>query len=385
MFSRSGKSLLWGAAALLLASCSRNAAPQKAAQKPQLPPAVVSIEKVAMIDRGEPKRYVASTSPYALVDIVARVSGTMTMDSGWKEGGNVKAGQLLYTIEDTVYSANVKSAEANVLSAKAAVEQIKAELAFAQKEFDRQKKLLASKATSQTSYESALRTLNTCKARLSAAEGSLKAAEAALILARNDLSYTRIYSPVNGRIGRNVYSSGNYITPAKGALATVVQFDPIKLRFAMSEADYLKYRRQRSRPEVELFAADGKKIDSPAKLDFVDNLADTGTGTVMVQFLVSNPEEMLIPNGYATVYMYEKFEKPVASVSVSALMTDGKDHFVYVVGAGNLPERRKVRAGAQVGDRQVILEGLKEGEPVISTGIHKVRPGVPVVPVPAKR
>ena len=388
MFSKRFKPVgsLWlGAAMLLVASCSRDAGAKKAPQKPQMPPAVVSVEKVAMIDRGEPRRYVASTSPYALVDIVARVSGTMTKDDNWKEGGNIKAGQLLYAIEDTVYDANVKSAEANVISAKASVEQIKAELAFAQKEFDRQNRLLSTKATSQTSYESALRTLNTCKARLSSADGSLKAAEAALILAKNDLSYTKIYSPVGGRIGKSIYSSGNYITPSKGALATVVQFDPIKLRFAMSEADYLNYKRKKSLPEVELFAADGKKIENPAKLDFVDNLVDTGTGTVMIQFLVSNPDEMLIPNGYATVYLYEKFEKPVASVSVSALMTDGKDHFVYVVGAGNVPERRKVRAGVQVGDRQVILDGLKAGETVISAGIHKVRPDKPVVPVPAKK
>ena len=192
-----GKTVLLGAAALLAAGTLRAAGPA-------MPPPAVRTETVSTIDRSEPKSYVASSQPYALVEIVARVSGTMTKDPGWREGGEVKAGQLLYNIEDTVYKANVLSAEANINSAKASIEQIKAELLFAQREYDRQKKLLASKATSQTSYESALRTLNTCKARLTASEGALKAAEAALILAKNDLSYTRIYSPVSGRIGRSI-------------------------------------------------------------------------------------------------------------------------------------------------------------------------------------
>ena len=375
---KSEKSVLLGAAALLAAGALHAAGPA-------MPPPAVRTEKVSMIDRSEPKSYVAGTAPYALVEIVARVSGTMTKDPGWKEGGEVKEGQLLYEIEDTVYKANVLSAEANINSAKASIEQINAELVFAQKEYDRHKKLLASKATSQTSYESSLRTLNTCKARLTAAEGSLKAAEAALILAKNDLTYTKIYSPVGGRIGRNVYSSGNYITPAKGALATVVQYDPIKLQLAMSEADYLHYKKNRSRLELQIFGADRQEIKQKVTLDFVDNRADTNTGTIMVQFLVSNKDGMLIPEGYATVKVSEKFAKPLASVGVSALMTDGRQHFVYVVKADNSVERRAVKTGPQVGSRQLILDGLAEGEQVIVNGIHKVRPGQPVNPIPESK
>lgn len=375
---RSGASILLGAAALLAAGALHGAGPA-------MPPPAVRTEKVSMIDRSEPKSYVAGTAPYALVEIVARVSGTMTKDPGWKEGGEVKEGQLLYEIEDTVYKANVLSAEANINSAKASIEQINAELVFAQKEYDRHKKLLASKATSQTSYESSLRTLNTCKARLTAAEGSLKAAEAALILAKNDLTYTKIFSPVRGRIGRSVYSSGNYITPAKGALATVVQYDPIKLQLAMSEADYLHYKKNRSRLELQIFGADRQEIKQKVKLDFVDNRADTNTGTIMVQFLVPNRDGMLIPEGYATVKVSEKFAKPLAGISVSALMTDGRQHFVYVVKPDNSVERRAVKAGPQVGSRQLILDGLAEGEQVIVNGIHKVRPGQPVNPIPESK
>lgn len=368
--AESKRSVLLGAAALLAAG-SLHAAPAKQQQ----PPPAVAVEKASTVGQAEPKRYVGRTLPYELVEIVARVSGTMTKDSGWREGGQVKAGQLLYAIEDTVYRANVLSAEANILSAKANIDQIKAELDFAEKEYEREQHVRAKGGSSPSKVEEKSRTVNTCKARLAAAQANLKSAEAALILAKNDLSYTRIVSPINGLIGKNVYSSGNYITPGKGALATVVQYDPIKLRFAISEADYLHYRKNKSlgNLKMEIFGADGQKVARKAKLDFVDNLADTDTGTVMVQFLVDNPDGKLTPDGYATVAISETFEKPLVAVSTSALVIGNNEFFVYVVGADNTVEARKVTPGAMVGDRTIILAGLKEGEPVVAQGTHKVQ------------
>ena len=362
--------VMLGAAVLIavgaLAGCRPAAAKPKAAAM-QMPTPTVRVEKVGMLSHSEPKSYVATTSPYALIEVVARVSGTMTKGK-FKEGGLVAEGELLYNIEDTVYAANVRSA-------KATVAQVEAELAFAQSEYDRYKTLIASKATSRTNYESSLRTLKSCEARL-------EAAKAALTLAENDLSYTKIYSPINGRIGQSIYSSSNYITPAKGALATIVQYDPIKLRFAMSEADFMRhFGKGKSQPELQIFCADGSEYKQTATLDFADNRVDTATGTIMLQFLVPNPDQVLTPDGFATVKFSEKFEKPLPAVSISALMTDGKQHFVYVVGADNLVEKRTVQTGAQVGEQQLILSGLKEGELVVTGGSHKAVPGKPVKPI----
>ena len=331
------------------------------------PTPTVRVEKVSTVERGESKSYVATSSPYALVEVVARVSGTMKK-APFKEGGLVKKGELLYNIEDTVYAANVRSA-------KSTVAQVEAELAFAKSEFDRHEKLIANKATSRTNYESALRTLKSCEARL-------EAARAALTLAENDLSYTKIYSPIDGRIGRSIYSSNNYITPAKGTLATIVQYDPIKVRFAMSEADYLRHfgTPGKSMPELEIIRADGAPVKGKATLDFVDNMVDSGTGTLMLQFLVPNPDQELIPAGFVTVRCHEKFAEPRPAVSVSALMTDGRGYYVYVVDKDNKVERRNVTIGEQVGDRQIVLSGLKAGETVITGGIHKTAPGGTVNP-----
>ena len=333
----------------------------------QQPIPTVRVEKVSTVDRSEGKSYVATSSPYALVEVVARVSGTMTK-APFKEGGVVKQGELLYNIEDTVYAANVRSA-------KATLKQVEAELAFAKSEYDRHKQLIASKATSRTNYESAVRTLKSCEARL-------EAAKAALALAENDLSYTRIYSPITGKIGQSIYSSGNYITPAKGTLATIVQFDPIKLRFAMSEADYLRHfgGAEKGEAVLEIVRADGMTVKQQAKLDFVDNRVDSGTGTLMLQFLVPNPKQELIPDGFVTVKFYEKFAKPLPAVSVSALMTDGRNYYVYVVDKDKKVEKRTVRIGSQVGERQIVTEGLKPGELVITGGIHKTAPGGTVNP-----
>ena len=384
------KTVFLGAAALLAAGSLHAAGPAQ-------PPPTVGIELAAPVSVGAPKNYVARTEAYALVEIVARVSGEMKKEE-WKEGGEIKSGQLLYTIEDTVYQANVLAAKANVDSAKASIDQIKAELTFARNEYNREKQLYDKKASSESKFQDKLRAFNTCKARLAAAEASLKAAEAALKLAENDLKYTRIYSPVNGRIGGNIHSSGNYITPAKGTLAVVVQYDPIKLRFAMSEADFLHYKKNSSLKnlKMEIFGADGRKIERKAKLDFVDNRADTDTGTVMIQFLVDNPDGVLTPDGYATVRISENFDKPPVAVSVSALVIGGSSNFhVFVVGEGNTVELRKVRTGASVGDKIIITEGLREGEKVVSRGLHKVQKAfkiaqmtkapVKVNPVPAGR
>lgn len=353
--------LIMGTAALL-ASGSLGAAEMRR------PTPTVRVEKVSTVDRGESKSYVATSSPYALVEVVARVSGTMKK-APFKEGGLVKKGELLYNIEDTVYAANVRSA-------KASVKQVEAELAYAKSEFDRYNKLIASKATSRTNYESALRTLKSCEARL-------EAVKAALALAENDLSYTKIYSPIDGRIGKSIYSSNNYITPSKGTLAIIVQYDPIKLRFAMSEADYLRHygTSGKGRPELEIIRADGVRIKREAKLDFVDNMVDTATGTLMLQFLVPNPDQALIPAGFVTVRCSEKFPEPLPAVSVSALMTDGKNYYVYTMGKDNKVERRNVEIGEQVGERQIVRSGLKAGEMVVTGGIHKTFPGGVVNPV----
>ncbi len=328
----------------------------------------VRVEKAKELSHTESKTYVGTVSASETVDIVARINGVM-WKSAFKEGSIVKKGDLLFLIEDTIYKENVNAA-------KATLKQTQAELAYALKEKNRYEKLYKTNATAQTTYENAVRTYLVN-------EGKAEEAQANLILAENNFSYTKIYSPLSGRIGRNVYSEGNYITPEKGTLATIVQFDPINIRFSMSESDFFKYSSggRFTSGELEIVRADGKPYKGKIEVDFIDNQIDSKTGTLMIQLVGENPDMELIPGGYVMVKFSEKFEKPLPSVSVTALMTDGKKHYVYVVGSDNKIERRDVRIGPQVQNRQVIFSGLKTGETVVVGGIHKTKPGDEVNPV----
>ena len=131
----------------------------------------------------------------------------------------------------------------------------------------------------------------------------------------------------------------------------------------------------------EIIRADGKTYKGKIRVDFVDNQIDSKTGTLMIQLVGENPDMELIPGGYVMVKFSEKFKTPYPSVSVTSLMTDGKNHYVYVVGPDNKVERRNIQIGPQVQDRQVVTSGLKTGETVVVGGIHKVKPGDKVNPV----
>ncbi len=337
-------------------------------QRPEGPPPAVRVEKVVTLNESEPKTYVGTASADATVNIVARISGTL-----WKshvdEGNMVKKGDLLYEIEDTIYKANTAVAEA-------ALKQMEAEYEYAKKEFDRYQKLFKAEATAKTTFEGSFRSLQFYEAKI-------EEAKATLVLRQNDLSYTKIYSPVTGRIGESIYSEGNYITPDKGTLARIVKFDPIKIRFAMSEADFFNNFKdgKLSDATIDVFRADGTKFLAKWEVVFIDNQVDQNTGTILLQLAGDNPKMELIPGGYVKVKFAEKYKNPQPSIRITAVMTDGKGHYVYTVGQENKAERREVVIGKQVGDMQIITKGLDAGELVIVGGLHKVQLGSPVNPV----
>jgi len=331
---------------------------------------VVAAEKAVAADDTSVKMYVGRLKAIEEVDLPARVSGVLEKQL-INHGDSVKKGQLLFQIEDTTYRAKVASARAQVA-------QCESELRYSKSNLKRNTHLNAQKAVSESAFEEAVRLNATNEARLAAAR-------AALMDAENDLGYTRIYAPFDGRIGKCTYSTGSYVTPSSEKLGTVVTVDPLNVDFSISERDYLSLfgsiASVKKNAVTHLFLADGSSYPGEGKIIFVDNKVDSDTGTVTIRAQFRNKAGNLIPGGLAKISLGCRNRSAAVSVPLSAVMIDGNGAYVYTLDAKNTVSRRNVVTGGVVKGAQIIKAGLKAGDMVVTDGTHKVRPGSTVNPI----
>ncbi len=362
--------VLAGTLALNLSAADEEKKPAAKAA-PQQRIETVAVEAVREIDESAARKYVGQLEAVEEVELLARVSGNITSVK-FKEGDLVKPGQLLFELEDTTYRAKAQAA-------KAVCDQIKAELKYAESNYERQKGLYDKSATSKSTWEDAERLYFLTKAKYEAAAAELMDAE-------NNLSYTKITSPIAGRIGKMTYTQGNYVTISSNTLADIVQIAPIYATFAISERDFLTLfgdvETMKEKANIRLLLADGSTEVGAGKVALVDNKVDSDTGTMMVWAVFENQDHKLIPGGLVTVELSRKTEKKFPAIRLSGLLTDQAGSYVLVVGGEGKVERRPVELGSMVGDFQLILKGLKPGETVIVDGTHKARPGAVVKTVP---
>ena len=368
----SGALLLAAAVCAVCPAAQNQKKPAKPAGKPgmAMPIPTVLVDKVFTAHDITSRRCVGTIVPINNVYSVARVSGDI-ISQGFKDGQFVKAGQLLFEIDPTRYSAAVKSAEAKI-------SQIKAKLAYAQNNLDRKQELFNKKAVSLDTYQSVLCERDTLKAQLAEAE-------AALVLAKDDLKNTKIVAMTTGKTGKAAYSPGNYVTPSSGTLVQTVQTDPIRVRFSVSARAFLSLfgsdANIRKQANVRIKLADDSEYKYAGTIEIVDTSIQQETDTIRVWARFKNPENLLIPYGVVTVLLTKDDNKNYPAVLPSAVMHDIKGPFVYVVSASNIPEHRSVVLGNCTDNAQVIRSGLKPGETVIVEGGHKVIPQIPVKPV----
>lgn len=347
--------------------------PQKdkaAAGKPAMamPIPVVRVGQVEEIDEVNSKKYVGRIMPVEDVELKARVSGNI-VSIKFKEGDFVKAGDLLIEIEDTTY-------KAALLAAEAKLQQAEAELVNAKQKYDRQLELSNSNIATKSELEDATKSLHLSLAVKAAAEASL-------IDARNNYSYTKIYAPISGKIGKAAYTFGNYVTPSSESLARIIQFAPVYVRFAISEPDYINLfataDEVKKKAVVRLRTADRKMYGEIGRVTLVDNKVDADTGTIMMWATFDNATSLLTPGGLVDVIMSKKAEKKFPCIKVSALLVGKNEFFVYTLGPGNTAIKRVIEVGEITGDSQVVMSGLEKGETIIIDGTHKVMmPGMPV-------
>jgi len=339
------------------------------AQMPGAMKQVVGVAEVEDVANVQSRRYTGQVVTQAEVNVVPRVSGEI-LKLGFNDGDYVKKGQMLYSIEKTQYEAAVKQAEATIAECKARLE-------YAQSTYDRNQMLYEVNATSKDTME------NT-KSALDAMRAELAAAEAGLVTAQDNLKHTTITAAIDGLVGVTKFTAGNYITPSSGSMLTIIQMQPIRVRFSMSTGDFLSGYGSltvlKQNGEVSLKLADGSEYAAGGKIEFLNNEANVKTDAVQVYASFPNADMKLIPGSTVTVTLSKKDSSKMPAVPPSAVMHDAQTSFVYVVGEGNKVERRVVELGDMTKTHQLIKSGVTVGEKVVSQGTHKVMPGDEVIP-----
>ncbi len=348
--------------AILGISCN-GARKNKQAAAPAIPQVQVGYSFVQEMPLTELQDYVGQVAAWEKITVPVRVSGILEKIC-FRDGDFVKKGQLLFVIEDAGYSANVAAAAATV-------DQTEAEMKYAQTHYNRQAMLAEKNAAAQSAKDDATRLKEATRAKHAEAKAKLRTAEI-------ELGYTKIYSEINGRTGKTVYSPGNYVTPSIGSLVTIVSSNPVKVTFSISERDLLSLfggpMGIKDRADLKVRLPDGSLCNGKATFMMVDNEVDSATGSVKIWFIVENDDQKLIPGGFVSVTLAEKNPRKLPVVPLSAVMTDQKGSYVYKLTKGNVAERVDVVLGPLSGNRQFIESGLREGDRIVVTGTHKIYP-----------
>lgn len=333
------------------------------------PPKVMAATPVTVYENA-PRRYAGEVEAIEHVQIIARITGNIEKIH-FTEGEIVQAGDLLYEIEDTTYQAVVDQL-------KAEKEVLDAALRYAEVEFDRSEKLLATNAVSVSNHDRALLEIQSAQARIKQIEASLTDAE-------NNLSYTRIHAPITGRIGKSAFSAGNLVSAASGPLTDIESAAPVYVRFNISEnifrRDFGGLKGIKDTAKVTLTLADGSVYPETAAVTLVNNKINKTTNTVTLWAAFANTDHELLPGSFVNVHVAAASAKGFPAISPSALQSSEKGYFVYILGPDNIPEVRPVTAGDTVNGMLVITSGLDGSETVITGGTNKIIPGTPVEPV----
>lgn len=353
------------AAAAVLAACGA-----QAKQEAAPPPAQVTVTDVAFKSLRQWDDFTGRLEAIDTVEIRPRVGGYVD-GARFQEGARVSKGQVLFQIDPRPFQAEANRASAEVARAKA-----QWDLTIVNRE--RGRRLIEQNALAQSEFD-----------RLSseekAAQANLAAANAALQTARLNLEFTRVVSPIDGRVSKALITRGNLVTQAD-LLTTVVSDTPIYAAFNADEQTFLKYaaaeRGKQSPVYMGLMTEDG--YPHQGKLAFIDNAMDAKSGTISGRAIFANGDGRFTPGLFARIRLVSDASQTVALAPDRAVATDLGKRFVVVVSKDNKAEYRPVEIGPLAGNLRIIRQGLKPGDRVIVGGLQKVKPGDTVNPVTIK-
>ena len=347
------------------------------------PPAVgvVQAKQTAIIETNE---FVGRIEAVQRVNLIARVTGFLEKRF-FEEGSEVHEGDLLYRIEQPPFQAQVAQQQASVAQANAL-------LLNNTQTLQRAQALLSTPAGQQSNVDAALAQQRSAAAQLAAAQAQLRVAQI-------NLDYTEIKAPINGKITRTNINVGNVVGPTTGTLAAIVSQDPMYVVFPISARVGAELRDRYadkggfSAVVIRVRLQTGKLYDQTGHLDYADPSVAQGTDTILLRGEIPNPlrpgmqpnqpgNRELVDGQFVTVLL--QGVEPVQALAIprAAVLSDQQGSYVWVVGAGNKVEQRRVQLGQSTPDQAVITAGLKEGETVVVDGVQRVRPGTVVSPGP---
>ena len=344
--------------------------PKKQAGKFQMPQmaATVAVRQVEERVYNLPEKFVAHAEPVQEVDLLPQVDGYIK-EIRFKEGDIVKAGDVLYVLDGERYQAIVNQRKADLAAAEA-------EMRRADRYFERMQK---ADARGITQLE-----LDNAEAASDSAEAAVLQAKANLVVAEYDLKKTQVVAPISGQIGKTAAHVGDYVSPSKGALARIVQTNPMRVSFPLTDRAYVGWRSAQlkgSAPDyrLRLLLPDGSEYKQEGAWAFDDNTMSKETATIIMRLVFPNPNRMLIPNSYVTLLV--DYKKPpklpcVPQQAVVDLSTGSRG--VWVLKDDMTVEQRVVETREMSDGWIPVDKGLSLGEKVIVSGMSKLAPGMKV-------
>jgi multidrug efflux system membrane fusion protein len=354
-----------------LAGC--DSASGKAAETAQAAPPGAPVSAASVIEKPvtETQEFSGRMEAIEHVEIRPRVAGFITAVNV-RPGAIVRKGDVLFVIDPRPYQTELARTEAAAAAARAKAELAKIELTRAEH-------LIADKAIAQ-------RELDENSSGFKELEASARAAEAQYENAKLNLSYTRVTSPIDGRVGKADITLGNLVDTA-AILTTVVSDEKIYASFDGDEDTYLRVgaaHHQGKDVAVKVGLANETGFPHEGKLEFVDNQLDAQTGGVRMRAVFANADKVLVPGLFARVQLVGGTDggnaTPALLINDRAVGTDQSRKFVYVIDAGNKAEYRAVTLGPVADGLRVVRSGLKPGEKIVVNGLQRVHPGAPLAP-----
>jgi multidrug efflux system membrane fusion protein len=349
-----------------LAGCSgksEGGPPRKGEDSAPVPVTVAPVvQKMAEVDL----KNIGTVEANATVGVKSQVTAALDKVH-FKEGQEVKEGDLLFTLDPRPYEAALRQAEANL-------ERNRTLLKNAQKESDRQSELYKKGFTAQDTFDLA-------RVAAEALVSTISADQAAIDTAKINLSYCTIRSPLQGRTGDYMVDRGNLVKANDVTLVVINQVRPIKVTFSLPQADLPEIQRQMSRGKLQVGACIPGEEDQPetGELVFVNNTVDQPTGTIQLKGLFANIQERLWPGQYVNVTLVLSKQPDAIIIPSRAIQVGQKGQYVFVLKADSTVEDRPITVDRTIGEESVISKGLSPGEQVVTDGQLRLTPGAKVV------